>query len=302
MAARQVEIDVRPARAALAEEALKEELACDGVHIRDVEAVADGAVGRATSPLCQDALGAAKTDDVPDNKEVTCKAELFDDAQFMVELLFHIGRDGSIAHGSAVIGDLSQQRVLRFALTCGIGGKGVAQIFQAKLEALDELLLIRDGLGDVSKEAMHGACCLQMTLGVLREEKSGLIEMRVMPQAGEGIVQHPSGGLGVAGTIAGQQGETKCGSEVDELSHTSVLAGESVALDLDINMVRAKTTHEALHPLHGLRFIFGLQQRMEPPLFVTREGREACRDKSPTRSNSRDPGLWPRGDLSESGG
>jgi hypothetical protein len=115
-----------------------------------------------------------------------------------------------------------------------------------------------------------------MTLGVLREEKPGFIEMRVMPQAGEGIVQHPSGGLGVAGAIAGQQREAKRGSEVDELSHTCVLARESMPLNLDINMVRAKATHEALHPLQGLRFVLGLQQGVESSLFIAREDREAC--------------------------
>ena len=54
VAARQIEIDVRPALAAFAEEALEEQVARDRIDRRDAEAVADRAVGRAAAALHQD--------------------------------------------------------------------------------------------------------------------------------------------------------------------------------------------------------------------------------------------------------
>src|SRR5210317_856247 len=87
LAAGEVEVDVRPGLAALAEEALEQELVADRVAGGDAERVADGGVGGGAAALDEDALLAGEVHDVPDDEEVAAEAELGDDAQLVVELV-----------------------------------------------------------------------------------------------------------------------------------------------------------------------------------------------------------------------
>jgi len=67
LAARQVEVDVRPLAAGLGEEPLEEQLHAHGIDGGDAERVADRAVGGRAPPLDQDVVGAAVLDDVVDD-------------------------------------------------------------------------------------------------------------------------------------------------------------------------------------------------------------------------------------------
>ena len=60
VAARQIEIDVRPRGPALAEESLEEELRSDGIAGGDAERITHRAVGGAAAPLHEDALPACR--------------------------------------------------------------------------------------------------------------------------------------------------------------------------------------------------------------------------------------------------
>ena len=54
VAARQIEVDVRPLAALLRQEALEQQVHLDRIDRRDAEAVADGAVGGRPAPLHED--------------------------------------------------------------------------------------------------------------------------------------------------------------------------------------------------------------------------------------------------------
>ena len=86
VAARQVEVDVRPLAALLGEEALEEQLHPHRVDRGDAERVADRAVGRRAAPLHQDVVGAAELDDVPDDEEVAGEVEAADQVQLVLDL------------------------------------------------------------------------------------------------------------------------------------------------------------------------------------------------------------------------
>ena len=87
VAARQIEVDVRPLAALLGEEALEEELHPHGIHGGDAEGVAHRAVGGRASPLDQDVLRAAVLDEVPDDQEVAGEVEAADQIQLARDLL-----------------------------------------------------------------------------------------------------------------------------------------------------------------------------------------------------------------------
>jgi hypothetical protein len=74
----QVEIDVRPLAAALAQEALEQQIHLDGIDGGDLKRVADDRVGGAAAALDEDAVALAVVDDVPDDEEVSGEAELLD--------------------------------------------------------------------------------------------------------------------------------------------------------------------------------------------------------------------------------
>ncbi len=86
LAARQVEIDVRPLAALLREEALEQQVHRDRIDGGDAEAVADGAVGGRAAPLHQDVLLPAVVDDVPDDQEVAGEIELLDQVELTGDL------------------------------------------------------------------------------------------------------------------------------------------------------------------------------------------------------------------------
>ena len=71
VAAREIEIDVRPRGAAFAEEALKQKIARDRVAGRDAERVAHDAVCRRAAALHEDAVLGAEVHDVPDDEKVS---------------------------------------------------------------------------------------------------------------------------------------------------------------------------------------------------------------------------------------
>src|SRR4051794_22617340 len=67
IAAGQIEINVRPAFAAFAQEAFKDEVITDRIDRGNAETITDRAVGGAAASLHHDVVFATKIDDVPDN-------------------------------------------------------------------------------------------------------------------------------------------------------------------------------------------------------------------------------------------
>ena len=85
---RQIEIDVRPLAPALAQETLKQQLHAHRIDSRNFERIADGRVRRTAATLNQDVVALAELNDVPNDQEVSGKAELRNQSEFMLDLLF----------------------------------------------------------------------------------------------------------------------------------------------------------------------------------------------------------------------
>jgi len=84
---REIEVDVRPFAPALAQEPLKEQFHPYGVDGRNFKCVADGRVRRTAAALNQDVVFLAETNDVPDDQEVSGKAEPRNQIEFVIDLL-----------------------------------------------------------------------------------------------------------------------------------------------------------------------------------------------------------------------
>ena len=86
IAARQIEIDVRPLAALFREKPLEQQIHPDRIDRGDAEAVAHGAVGRRAASLHEDVLLPAVIDDVPDDQEIAGEIELLDQIELALDL------------------------------------------------------------------------------------------------------------------------------------------------------------------------------------------------------------------------
>ncbi len=200
----EVEVDVWPSVAAFAEEALKEEAAGDGIDVGDGEAVADGAVGGAAAALHEDAVFSSPADDVPDDEEVAAEAEFFDEAQLVIELLADGGGDGLVTLAGALVGELAEVAVLVVIGWDGVGGEGVAEVFQGEIDGVQQALGVGESCGEIREKGLHLAGGLEAALGIGGEDEAGCIEMGVVAEAGEGVVDDAAFFVGVEGGVGGE--------------------------------------------------------------------------------------------------
>lgn len=140
VAAGEIEIDVGPAFAALAEESLEEKSAADGIAGGDAEAVANGAVGRAAAALDEDAGLAGEIDDAPDDEEVALEAEFVDDVEFVIELLADFRREFSVATAGTGVGFAAEHGGHGVAFFDGIVRELVAEVFEGEIDFFGDAL------------------------------------------------------------------------------------------------------------------------------------------------------------------
>src|ERR1043166_4251906 len=78
ISARQIEIDIRPAFPAFAEEAFEDQIIADRIHRRDSQAITNRAVRRAPPALHHDVVFPAEINDVPYDQKITGEPEPLD--------------------------------------------------------------------------------------------------------------------------------------------------------------------------------------------------------------------------------
>ena len=189
----QIEIDVRPLVAALAQKTLEEQFHSNRIDGRNFERIADGGVGGAAPALHQNAVPFAELNDVPDDEEVSGEAELGDQRQFMLHLLLRPLHQVAIVLRSVApldaFGDaLAQKAVHRFAVRHRIARKLIAQIAQLEAEPRREIDGVLDGSGNIAEQRGHFARGAKMALAVDRQQPARLIEFDVIADRGKQIL------------------------------------------------------------------------------------------------------------------
>ncbi len=81
----EIHVDVRRLVALLGDEALEQQMHARGIHLGDVQAVADGGVGRRAAALAEDLLAAGKLHDVLHREEVVLVAHLADERELPLD-------------------------------------------------------------------------------------------------------------------------------------------------------------------------------------------------------------------------
>ena len=168
IAARQIEIDVGPAFAPFAQEALEDEVVAYRIDRGNPETKTDRAVRRAAAALHHDIIFAAEIDDVPDDQKITGEAELLDERQLFVQFRRHGRADRGVALLRAEERDRAEKRIHRVSVRHRVIGKIVAEIFEGELNALRESHRIGDGVRSIAEKRFHFRGVLQMTFRVIR--------------------------------------------------------------------------------------------------------------------------------------
>src|SRR5437762_3308164 len=87
VAAGQVEIDIRQLTSFFRKKALKEQFHSHRINRCNSQRVTNGAIRCRSATLHQNAFSLTEANDVPDNKEVACKIEFFNELQLAIDLL-----------------------------------------------------------------------------------------------------------------------------------------------------------------------------------------------------------------------
>ena len=103
---------------------------------------------------------------------------------------------------------------------------------------------IFDGGGQVAEKLRHLAGGFQAATGIDLQAAAGGVERRVPAQAGENIGDGAMGGDGVVDAAGGEEGETVRGGEVDEELNFAFFSADAVALEFDVETVRAEDAAE----------------------------------------------------------
>jgi hypothetical protein len=151
----------------------------------------------------------------------------------------------------------------------------VAQVRERELDPLGQPRGVRHRLRQVPKEFRHLRVALQVALAVEGEPAPRRVQRRVVAQAGEDVDDPGVGGRGVQDAVRGEDRQPHGARPVHEECVAALLAGDPVALDLDVEPVRPKRRREprgrgrsgrrpALgpHAAHGALLVAG--QRDEP--------------------------------------
>src|SRR5215469_3371186 len=96
IAARKIEIDIRPPFSALVEEPFEYEMIFHRINRRDAEAITNGAIGGAAPALGHDVVFTAEIDDVPNDQEIAGETELAYQPEFFLDLTIHFRTDRGV--------------------------------------------------------------------------------------------------------------------------------------------------------------------------------------------------------------
>ena len=233
VARRQVDIDVGPLAALLGEETLEEQLHPHRIDGGDAEAVADRAVRRRPTALGQDAFGLAELHEIPHDQEVAGEAEFGDDVQFLLDLGARAVVIRPIAVMSARHRDGAQERIVRLSRRQRVVGKAITKIVEGETRTVGQSLGVAKDIGTIGEERLHVGRTLQVTLGVLREQTSRVLQRGVVSQAGENIHQPPARGPRMEHAVRGDGLKAARVGEIKKVQRLSMRVPREMPLHFD---------------------------------------------------------------------
>ena len=261
IAARQIDVDVRPLAALLRQEPFEEQIHADRIDRRDAEAVAHGAVGGRPAALHQDVLLPAVIDDVPDDEEVAGEIELLDEIELARNLRTRLVVIGTVAIPRAHFGDLAQKRDLGFARRDRIAWEAIAEIVHRELQPLGERQRFAHRLGLIGEQPHHLHRRLQIPLGIGGQTAARRIEGRVLANGGEHVEERPIVGRSKPHAAGRHQRHAKGVGEAHQRVVVVFLIAAQMPLQFDVHIA---ATEQPDQPIEQAADAVAIGQQQRP--------------------------------------
>ena len=255
----EVDVDVGLFLAHCGEETLERQVVEDRVDRRDVEQVADGAVGRRPATLTEDAAASRLLDDPVHDEEVPGKVLLLDDAELFLDAGPVGVRGIRILARHGVPHELAQPR--HRGVPFGHGGlrQGGLRAAQRKGELVGEGHRARDRPRVAAEAARHLGTRAQVRARVRGQPAVELVEAAVRPHRGDRRRQvHPLG-HGVVHVVRGEDRQPALGGEAGEHVVVAGIGGVSVVDELDVDRAATEAGDEQVEGVAGGRRSPGCQ-------------------------------------------
>ena len=220
----EIDVDIGRLVARLADETLEQGVGPFGVDGGDAKAIADCRIGRRAAPLAQDALLAGETDDVVDGQEIGRVVELGDQAQFMVDQHFDLGRQAvRITPGGALPGAMGQFGLHVAPAGGQFVGIFIAQRVEGKATGVGDLDGARDGRRIVTEQTGHFGRRLQIAFGVGGQAIAGVVDGAMVAHTGQNILQGAPLGDMVMDRAGRHQGRAMAARQFGQMSQPGAI-------------------------------------------------------------------------------
>ncbi len=238
----EVDVDIRHGHTFGIQEAFKNEVVLDGVHIGDAQAVGHHGPGPGTAPRShRDALSLGVADEVGHDEEVVHKAHLPDDAHLHAQTAAQI----LAAVRIALVKALPAQRFkVGVAVGFPLGQFELGQVVSAELEfhiaQVRHLLGVVDGLRAVGEQSAHLVLALDVELLGLEPHTVLVLHQLTHLDAHEHVLHGGVLPRQVVAVVGGHHGNAGLAAQAHDARDHRLLFGDFVVLDFQVIAVLAE--------------------------------------------------------------
>ena len=275
VAAGQIEIDVGPGVASLGKKSLEEQLLRNGIDRRDTKAVTHRRVRRRPASLHENVLSACHVYDILNDEKIPAETEFLDETKFVVELFANLFGHCAVATARTDESLFAQKTGLVVTGGDGVFGELVAQIFQRKLQSIRHTPGVFQQLGPVGEQLSHLLRAFQKAFSVSREQATGVVEVDVISQAGEGIGDEPPVALCCQWSVGGDGEQAVRFGEVKQMAIAPFFIPNEVTLNFDDDIFFSKNADEPEQFFFGEFGVAAVECLADGTFFVAGESDEA---------------------------
>jgi len=220
----EIDVDVGRLQPLLGNEALEQQVDLGRIDRGDIQHVADGRVRRRAPALAEDFLAARVKNDVVHGEKVMRVFQLSDQAQFLVQDLFGLGRD---PHRESAVragpGQVFQMALRGLARRHRLVGILVFELVERKPDAAGKPQGFRDRLRHIAEQPRHFAGRLEMAFGIGFEPPADGVDGGLLADAGQDILQGTARRMMVQHLVGRQQRHAGLGCDAMQPRQTAAV-------------------------------------------------------------------------------
>ena len=237
----EVHVNIRHGDPLRVQEALKEQAVFDGVHIGDVQAVADHTAGGAAPAGANgDAAALGKADEVRNNEKIVHKAHFMDHIQLIIQLLVHLRPVGE-ALLKALLAELAEIGIaVALPLRQLEAGQMVVAELKIEIAALGNVHGVVRRFRQLREQGAHLLLALEVQLLALKAHPGRVVHGFAHLDAHQHILVVGVVLLHIVGVVGEGQGDAGLPVEADQALGGLLLLPQAVVLDLQIEVAGAE--------------------------------------------------------------